>query len=107
MRLMVPRAAEHGITLDAQSWQNVLCEYDKLCRWRSGDGARIYTPYGTEPRLRPRKARAVAGNEKPAAATVPVPPVGAVPALDPAAIRRFAHTFAYLARPYIIPRDAK
>jgi hypothetical protein len=39
-----PRVAEDGIVLDNQSWQSVLCEVDKFCRYRSGDlrGARLY-----------------------------------------------------------------
>jgi 5-hmdU DNA kinase, helical domain len=46
VELAAPRVAEHGIELDAQSWQNVLCETDKYLRYRSGDfsGARRYAP---------------------------------------------------------------
>ena len=56
--LAAPRVAEHGIELDAQSWQNVLCETDKFLRYRSGDfgGARRYAPGGKAP-PRARKAK--------------------------------------------------
>jgi hypothetical protein len=42
--IVAPRVAEDGIVLDAQSWQNCLCETDKFLRFRSGDlrGARLY-----------------------------------------------------------------
>ena len=59
VELAAPRVAEHGIKLDAQSWQNVLCETDKFLRYRSGDfgGVRRYEPDGKAPRSRARKTK--------------------------------------------------
>jgi hypothetical protein len=44
VEIAAPQVAKDGIILDAQSWQNCLCETDKYLRFRSGDlrGARLY-----------------------------------------------------------------
>ena len=89
----VPRVAEHGISLDAQSWQNVLCETDKFLRYRSGDlsGARLYAPAG---KTRPARAR------KPTSpAPTPIKPTGMPPALPQSAAVRPP-------RPVIAPRNS-
>ena len=80
-----PRVAEHGIRLDAQSWQNVFCEIDKYLRFRSGDlsGARLYAPDGEAPPRAPK------------AAPVPIRPIEV---LQPAAVRPL--------RPVIAPRNS-
>ena len=81
------RVAEHGIKLDAQSWQNVLCEVDKFVRWRSGDldGKRLYVPYvpGGK-KARPVRAR----KTKSPPAPVSIKPIEMPHALpQPAAVR--------------------
>jgi alpha-glutamyl/putrescinyl thymine pyrophosphorylase clade 1 len=76
--LVAPRAADLGIELDAQSWQNCACEFDKWARFKSGDlrGARRYKPGGdaptqrrtrTEPKAPPVEAPVVTIEPAPAA----------------------------------------
>ena len=91
VELAAPRVAEHGIKLDFQSWQNVLCETDKFLRFRSGDldGARLYAP---DNKARPRRAR----KTKPAPPIKPIEMPHALP--QPTAVRP--------PRPVIAPRDS-
>ena len=92
--LVEPRFAEHGITLDAQSYQNVLCEFDKYCRFRSGDlrKPRYYVPGGKTRPVRVRKPKVTPPTT---ASFKPTEPPSALPQL--AAVRP--------PKPVIAPRD--
>ena len=92
IELAAPRVAEHGIKLDFQSWQNVLCETDKFLRFRSGDlrGARLYAPAG-----KPARAR----KPKPSPSPAPIKPRESLPVVPQfAAVRP--------PKPIIAPRDS-
>ena len=75
VNLAIPRVAEHGIELDAQSWQNCFCELDKFLRFRSGDlrGARLFRADG-EPRARRARAPKPALSPAPVEPVIPTPP---------------------------------
>ena len=93
--LVEPRFAEHGITLDAQSWQNVLCEFDKYCRFRSGDlrKPRHYVPGGKTRPARVRKPK-----------VTPPTPASIKPTETPSALPQLAAVRP--PKPVIAPRDS-
>jgi DNA polymerase bacteriophage-type len=97
--LAAPRVAELGIELDAQSWQNCICETDKWLRFKSGDlrGARSFKTGGETPTRSRRRAEPTSPPvEAPIDSVEPTPPAPhALPELaaarDPSAPHTLHH----------------